>query len=100
MKAAEAVPLSEDIDLKQESYMSDRLVTVETFMLAHEAEMARGYLEANGIDVFLADKEMSRIHVSPLVGGIKLQVRAEDQERARDLLAEIRRAAGEDELDS
>ncbi|MGE5567420.1 MAG: DUF2007 domain-containing protein [Rhodospirillales bacterium] len=80
--------------------MSECLVTVETFMLAHEAEMARGYLEANGIGVFLADREMSRIHVSPLIGGVKLQVRSEDEERARELLAEIRRDAGGDEPES
>ncbi|HOK44580.1 MAG TPA: DUF2007 domain-containing protein [Bryobacteraceae bacterium] len=79
--------------------MSGSLVTVETFLIAHEAEMARGYLEAHGIDVFLADREMSRIHVSPLIGGVKLQVRAEDQERARELLAKIRRDAGGDEGD-
>jgi hypothetical protein len=74
--------------------MQDELVTLETFLMAHEAELALGFLEANGIDAFLADENMSRLYVAPLVGGIRLQVRAEDAERARELLQEVRDEPG------
>lgn len=70
--------------------MSDQLVTVAIFVTAHEAAMARGFLEANGIDVFLADEAMSRIYLTVVTGGIKLQVRAEDADTARELLSEAR----------
>jgi hypothetical protein len=71
--------------------MSEGLVTVAVFVVVHEAEMARGFLESNGIDVFLADGAMSRIasHLTPMIGGIKLQVRQEDADRACELLSEV-----------
>jgi hypothetical protein len=70
--------------------MDDEIVTVATFGTAAEAEMARGYLEANGIEVFLGDEAMSRIasHLAPMIGGVKLQVRREDEELVRQLLSE------------
>ena len=74
--------------------MNDELVTVATFVTAHEAAMARGFLEANGIDVFLADEAMSRIYLTVVIGGIKLQVRGEDVDIARELLSEVRSEDG------
>lgn len=72
--------------------MKHELVTITSFLLPYQAEMAQGYLESNGIQVFLADKEMSRIapYLASMMGGIKLQVRPEDAARARELLAEAR----------
>ena len=67
----------------------DDLVTVAVFGVGYEAEMAKGFLEANDVDVFLADREMARIEVFPLIGGVKLQVRREDAARARELLAQV-----------
>jgi hypothetical protein len=71
--------------------MSDELVTVATFMTVQEAVMARGFLEANGVGVFMADEAMSRIasYLIPMTGGIRLQVRREDAETARELLADV-----------
>lgn len=74
--------------------MSHGLVTVAGFATAHEAGMARGFLEANGIEVFLADEAMSRIYLAVVTGGIKLQVRGEDAETARQLLSEVRSEDG------
>ena len=50
--------------------------------------MARGFLEANGVDVFLADEAMARIanHLAPMIGGYKLQVRREDVDTVVELL--------------
>lgn len=69
----------------------DDLVTVATFLRAYEAELARGLLEASEIDVFVADENMGRIasHLTPLIGGIRLQVRREDEDLARELLDRV-----------
>ena len=71
--------------------MRDELVTVTSFGTAHEAEIARGFLEANGIDVFLADEAMARIanHLTPMIGGYKLQVRREDVDTVVELLSQV-----------
>jgi hypothetical protein len=69
--------------------MSQELVTIATFLTAHEAQMARGLLEANEMECFMADEAMTRIasHLIPMIGGMKLQVRPEDVEKARELLS-------------
>ena len=71
--------------------MAGELTTVATYVTAYEAELARGFLESNGIDAFLGDAIVSRV-VSYLAvaGGFKLQVRSEDVEAARELLASVR----------
>jgi len=70
--------------------MNDELVTIASFAIDYEAQLARGYLQSNGIDVFLADEATSRIanHLGPIIGGFKLQVRGRDVDLARELLAE------------
>jgi Putative prokaryotic signal transducing protein len=72
--------------------MSEELVTVATFATEHEAEIARGFLESNSVHAFLADESVYRIASSLKagMGGIRLQVRPEDESRARSLLAEVR----------
>lgn len=77
--------------------MNNDLVTVATFLRTQDAEMARGYLEANGVEVFLRDREMARIQLPSIIGGIKLQVRAEDAETARELLSQAQSEPGTDE---
>ena len=71
--------------------INENLVTVATFVTQHKAEMVRSALETNDIDVFLADQAISRIasHLTPMIGGIKVQVREGDVDRARRLLAEL-----------
>jgi Putative prokaryotic signal transducing protein len=71
--------------------LEHELVTIATFGTVMEAEMARGFLEANGVDVFLLDLNMTRIAsaYAAMIGGIKLQVRYGDEQRARDLLSEV-----------
>ena len=76
--------------------MSGGLVTIGEYAFSHEAEMARGFLETNGIEVFVADEAMSRIanHLTPIIGGAKLQVREEDAELALQLLADVESGEG------
>jgi len=69
----------------------DRVVTVKIFDSLTEAIAARAMLEAADIDCFLADEHTYRIagpfHAVFGVNGVRLQVRAEDLERAAGMLA-------------
>jgi len=64
------------------------LVTVATFATAGEAEIARIMLEGHGVPCYLADAELVNMMwlASNAVGGIKLQVAANDVARAEQLL--------------
>jgi hypothetical protein len=60
--------------------VEEPLMTVATFDSLMEAEMARSYLESEGIPCFLADAEMVNTawYLSGAMGGIKLQVTKSD----------------------
>jgi hypothetical protein len=76
--------------------MNEELITIASFASVLEAELARGYLQSHGIDVFLADENIGRIanHLYPIVGGIKLQVSRKDVDRARALLTSPEASTG------
>lgn len=65
------------------------LVTVATFDLMPDAHIALGRLQAEGIECWLADENLVQTDwlYSIAVGGIKLQVRQIDAERAREALS-------------
>ncbi len=67
------------------------LVTIKTFFYDHETILYEPTFRAEGIDYFLKDQKTVAIDplVSNAIGGIKLQVRVEDEERARAVVAEI-----------
>lgn len=69
-------------------YGVERLVTVETFTSAWEAQLARACLEAEGIHAIIADEHFFRLYgaLSSTLGGVRLQVRTEDSGRAAELL--------------
>ena len=66
-------------------------VTVRTCMWGHEADLLRSVLEGSGIEAFIPDEQMStlRPHLLLGTGGVRLQVRAADAERAREVLNTI-----------
>ena len=66
------------------------LVTIRRFRDLHEAMLAKGKLESQGIDSFIADDNMVRMDWlwSNLVGGVKLLVDAEEEEKALRMLDE------------
>jgi hypothetical protein len=74
--------------------MSDEMVTVATFSNQGEAQIARGFLESGGLEVFVGDENMSRMENPILINGFKLQVRAADADTARQLLASVRSESG------
>ncbi|HMJ89347.1 MAG TPA: DUF2007 domain-containing protein [Candidatus Acidoferrum sp.] len=62
------------------------LVTIYRTFNDAEAHVARSVLEASGIDVSMINEELgSTLSVS--TGGVRLQVREEDAEEARQILA-------------
>ena len=66
------------------------LVTICKFRDLPEALLAKGSLESSGIECFLVDDNMVRLDwfISNLIGGVKLQVKAEDAETANQILDE------------
>lgn len=66
--------------------MSDRLIVLQAYGNPQEAEFARGLLESHGIDVFLADEHVARMGTYMPIGGVKLQVREDDLNEAREIL--------------
>ena len=71
--------------------MDSTFVTVAVFTYSAEAGIIKGRLDAEGVETFLVDN--LTIDTDPLVsnaiGGIKLKVRKEDEEKAREILATI-----------
>jgi len=67
-----------------------QLVTIRRFRDLPEALLAKGALEAAGIESFLADENIVRMDwfISGGIGGIRLQVKKEDVEESLSVLGE------------
>ncbi len=65
-----------------------KLVTIRQFRDLPEALLAKGSLESAGIECFLADENLVRLDwfISNFIGGIKLSVKAQDVENAKNIL--------------
>ncbi len=71
--------------------MNSTFVTVARFTYSSEAKIIKGRLESDGIQTFLYDD--ITIDTDPLIsnaiGGVKLKVAKEDEEKAKKILAFI-----------
>jgi len=69
---------------------SENLVTVVSFVYPHELGIPQSLLESEGIECFVRDEFTVNVHpfYSNAIGGIKLQVRENDAQRAMDILIE------------
>jgi hypothetical protein len=66
----------------------DDAVVLETFSNRIEAEMAQGILEGEGIEaVVMADDAGGAYPMLQFIRGVKLLVPAEDEARAKEILA-------------
>jgi putative signal transducing protein len=63
-----------------------QLVIVKTFLNRIEAELAKGALEANGIEAIVRADDVGGTRPSFWVSGVDLLVRADDIEMARGVL--------------
>jgi len=81
--------------------MAESFVTLATFGTVAEAELARNLLREEGLNAFLADAETVNMlwPVGGALGGIKLQVAAEDERRARTVLRRRAELPGESSTD-
>lgn len=72
-------------------HASTSWTTLLRFPTVHEAEVARGALEAHEIPVQLLDTGMVGVadYLSNAIGGVRLQVPAGDEERAMQVLANL-----------
>lgn len=72
--------------------MSQTFATIARYQYSSEAQIVKGRLEADGIEVFLRDN--ITIDTDPLVsnaiGGVKLKVLAKDEAKAREILKAIK----------
>jgi hypothetical protein len=87
------VPVKIRIFVKMADLLSSEepyLVTVLTVSYPHELVVARGRLEAESIPYFVQDELTLQIDpfYSNAMGGLRLQVRQEDVERATEILQE------------
>ena len=78
--------------------MQNTFVTIARFPYSTEAQIVKGRLEADGIEVFLRDNLTIDTDplVSPAIGGVKLKVLAKDEEQARAILKSIKTYAVDD----
>ena len=72
----------EHVGKEAEVEIAENLVTIATFDNPPSAELAKMKLESEGIDVFVLYKHMSSAFPPIALGGIKLQVKESDRERA------------------
>ncbi len=67
-----------------------KMATAGIFYNLQEADVVVGLLESCGIDCFLCDEHMHRVHplATDVIGGVRVQVREQDLEVAKELLKE------------
>jgi hypothetical protein len=82
--------------------MTETFKTIARFQYSSEAQIIKGRLEAEGIDVFLSDH--LTIDTDPLIsnaiGGVKLKVYSYQSEEAINILESIRTYSIDDEGNS
>jgi len=82
--------------------MNETFSTVAKFQYSSEAQIIKGRLESEGIEVFLQDN--LTIDTDPLVsnaiGGVKLKVLTKDKETALHIIDEISRYSLDDKGDA
>lgn len=71
--------------------MDEELVTVRTCNYLHEAELIKSVLDAEGITAEIPDEYMAGVQpgLGGTIGGIRVQVRASDLDRATTALAAV-----------
>ena len=68
--------------------MDTQWVELRTCSWLHEAHFIRSVLEGHGIEVFMPDEHTLGVHpgLGPALGGVRVLVRPEDLEAAREVL--------------
>ena len=71
--------------------MDEDLVTVHNANWIHDALFVKSVLEGDGIDAFVPDEHTLSVDpaLGAALGGVRVQVRASDAERARHVIAAV-----------
>jgi len=79
--------------------VSDELVTVASYHDAISADIARNFLESEGLQAFVTNEASATTFsgIAEMLGGVKIQVPTADADRARELLAQHASSAITDE---
>jgi hypothetical protein len=77
-------------------------ITILTFTYPHEAHLAKGKLESEGIEVQIADEMTVQVNnfYSNAIGGVKLKVRKTDLQRANHILINSGYLKQEEQIDN
>ncbi len=98
------------VELKEElldpppepKYSAEPIITIATYSYPTEAHLNRAKLESEGIDAFVADEHMIQANwlYSQAIGGIRLQVKESDAEKALSILKDVSEPVHEEITDS
>ena len=71
--------------------MDEELVTVHNANWIHDALFVKSVLEGDGIDAFVPDEHTLSVDpaLGAALGGVRVQVRASDADRARQVIAAV-----------
>ena len=65
------------------------LINIKTYSSRHDAEIAKGFLEANGVNAFVSGDDYGGIHPGlSFSTGVRLLVKEEDIEKAKRIFRE------------
>lgn len=72
---------------------ADDLVQIARHLKAVEAEILRGRLEAEGLLAIVADANLAQVNpiLAPVIGGVRVLVRAADLARAQEIMSAVAR---------
>jgi len=75
----------------EEILVSESFITLLSFSQPIEANVAKGRLESEGVEVVLLDEHTVNINwlYSNAIGGVKLQVRESEVEKAQEILSRL-----------
>lgn len=82
--------------------MDNELVTVHNANWVHDALFVKSVLEGDGIDAFVPDEHTLSVDpaLGAALGGVRVQVRTSDAERARRVIAAVLSADVKNPADS
>lgn len=86
--------------MSEQPKMSEQWITVATYNQQPLAALAKSVLDAAGIECWLRDEHVAGAYFGggAAFGGIKLQVRPEDEAAAREALRQDAAIAGDESL--
>jgi hypothetical protein len=81
--------------------MHDDLVTVHNANWVHDALFVKSVLEGDGIDAFVPDEHTLSVDpaLGAALGGVRVQVRSVDADRARRIIAAVLESAADEPIE-